>query len=410
MARASTRTLLSLDRFAQIMGVQPIHFNGVFVPDLAPVTTCEQPLMQYDWQTADGVSRESIAVAIADVEARISQWLGFKPLPTFEVDERHAFIGPSSPDLLQSVWYRQPNGQIPAVPLDYGHVVASGIERRDPITLAAAVAYTDDDGDGYDEKATVIVNTTVTDPNEIVCVLPGESGAEEFEVRPIKVSITNGVATIVARREQLVNPTLYERMDTGTRAVDGSVDSNFLTTVDIYRSWHDPSQQVQFLWESIGSSCSCGLSTCQTCYIGAQFGCATMRDYRLGLITGHPAIWDAETQTYLAASYFVPRMPDKARWWYRAGYRDQKRPRPFRDMDQRLERAIAIFAASILERPFCGCKTVEAATQYWREDFSMATQDHTFRATPRLVENPFGPTRGAVEAWRIVRTMALGGR
>jgi hypothetical protein len=411
MARAETKTLLALDRFARIMGAHPLHFNGVFV-EAAPVTTCDQPLMQYDWQTADGVSRESIALAISDAEAKISQWLGFKPLPTFEIDERHAFVQPYAPD-----WFRYDMAQVvhggtaAAVQLDYGHVVAGGIEQRTPIATDASVVYSDDDGDGYKETATVTAVTTVTDVNEIVLVLPGEGGAEEFEVRPIRVSIDPGThtATITCRREQLVIPTLYERLDS-TRAIDGSSDANFLDHADVYRSWHDPSQQVQFLWEAAGSTCGCGSATCQSCYLGAQFGCSTVRDYRLGLISGTPAVWDSTAQTYSFTPYWVARAPDKARWWYRAGYRDQSRPRPFKDMAQRWERAIATLTASSLERPFCGCKTVESITNYWREDFALLTQDHSFRTSAKLLDNPLGTTRGAVEAWRLIRTEALGGR
>lgn len=406
MARAETRTLLPLDRFARIMGVNPLHFNGVFVEGLSPVTACEQPLMQYDWQTADGVSRESIAIAIADAEERIAQWLGFKPLPTFEVDERHAFQRPFSPGLFRYT-LTQLDGRAEAVKLDYGHVVAGGIERRDVIQTSASVTYTDDDADSYSETATISVTTTVEDPNEIVVCLPGEGGAPEFEVRPITVSIVNGAATITMRREQLVIPALYDRLDS-TRAIDGANDSNFLTVVDVYRSWHDPSQQVQFLWENAGNSCGCGTTGCATCYIGAQFGCSTVRDYKLGLISGSPAVWDATTSSYTYSPYFVGRSPDKARWWYRAGYRDQTRARPMREMARKYERAISVMAASVLERPFCGCKTVEAASQYWREDFALLTQDHSFRVSSKLLDNPLGTTRGAVEAWRIIHAEALG--
>lgn len=388
------------------MGVNPLHFNGVFVEGLSPVTTCEQPLMQYDWQTADGVSRESIAIAIADAEERIAQWLGFKPLPTFELDERHAFQRPFSPTL-QRWSLTQPNGQSEAVKLDYGHVVAGGIERRDTIQNSASVTYTDEDADGYFETATIVVPTTVTDPNEIVVCLPGEGGAPEFEVRPITVSIVNGSATITMRREQLVIPALFERLDSN-RAIDGMVDANFLTIVDVLRSWHDPSQQVQFLWENANSGCGCGSVACATCYIGAQFGCSVVRDYRLGLISGSPALWDESTSSYTYSSYFVGRSPDKARWWYRAGYRDQTRARPFREMARKYERAISVMAASVLERPFCGCKTVEAASQFWREDFALLTQDHSFRVSSKLLDNPLGTTRGAVEAWRIIHAEALG--
>lgn len=405
MARAETKTLLALDKFAKIMGSHPLHFNGVQHDTLAPATTCGQPLMQYDWQTADGISRESIATAIADAEARISQYLGFKPLPVFEVDERHSVPTPRDPSLLRGGLMNVLGLGI-SMQLDWGHVVAGGVEVRTPITVNAPIVYTDEDVDGYPETATITVATTVTDENEIALLLPGES-TSEFEIRPISVSIFGGVATITARREQLVIPALFERLDS-TRAIDGAGASNFLTIVDVYRIWHDPSQQAQFLWENQFGSCGCAITTCATCYLGAQFGCTLVRDYRLGLITGQPALWNTETQAYEFTAFGVGRAPDRARFWYRAGYRDQTRRRPMREMDQRWERAIAAYAVTFMDRPFCSCRNVENITHYWMEDLATSSPDRTNRLSNKWLDNPLGTTRGALHAWRLIRTEALG--
>jgi len=406
VARSETRTLLSLDRFARVLGANPLHFNGV-VHDLAPATTCGQPLMQYDWQTADGVSREAIALAIADAEARISEYLKFKPLPVFEVDERHSIGRPLDPTLFA---YKMVGAgyQSIATEMDWGHLVAGGIEQRTAIALNAVVTYSDDDGDGYKEKATLTIGTTVTDPNEIALFMPGESGAPEFEVRPIKVTISGGSATIVARREQLVIPDLFERLDSN-KAIDGSNDANFLPTADVYRIWHDPSQQVQFLWENNFGSCGCGISACPTCFLSAQFGCTTVRDYRLGLITGQPAVWNDVTLNFESTYYAIGRSPDRARFWYRAGYRDKTRARPFQEMDLRYERAIAAYAVTFLDRPFCGCDNVENITNRWKEDLAKVSPEvGTSRLSAKWLDNPLGTTQGALHAWRLIRNQALG--
>lgn len=406
MARATSRTLLSLDAFAKIMGMHPLHFNGVEVQDLAPATTCGSPLTQYAWQSANAVAREDIANAIADAEARIAQYTHFKLAPTFEVDERHRWarsggvVGP---------WGRPTN---PSVKTDYGHLIAGGVEGKTLIAGAAAVTYTDTDGDGYSETATVVANTTVTDANEIALFYPGESADRAWEIRPITVAISGGVVTIRTRREQMVNPGLLEGFS--GRSVDGLDSAQFLANADVYRMWHDPSQQVQFLWEGPNwGMCGCGVSTCQTCLLTAQFGCTTVKDYRIGLIGASSATWNSVTSAYESAPAAVWRPPDRVRLWYRAGYRNQTgAKRPMVDMDPRWQRAVAYFATALLARPMCMCENVTAAVSHWQNDLakSVASQGagENFRLDSALLGNPFGTTRGGIYAWNVFRREAIG--
>ena len=80
MARANTPTLLSLDRFAQILGVPPAHFAGGYTATVFPVTSsCSQVWFQHAWQAADKVGREELAVAIAGAEGDIASELGYWP-------------------------------------------------------------------------------------------------------------------------------------------------------------------------------------------------------------------------------------------------------------------------------------------------------------------------------------------
>lgn len=411
MARSDTLTSLPLDRYAALMGMNPLHFNGV-VSDVSPVTVCGQPMMQFDWQAVDAVSRESLAWAIADAEQRIAQYLKFKLLPTFEFDERHSMGRPAGPEAFRSRLIG-PSGLGAAIRLDWGHVVAGGIERRELVTANAPVVYTDDDADGYLETATVTVSTSATDPNEIALVMPGEGGDALWEIRPIKVSISSGICVIVARREQLVIPAVSLGFATGARAVDGADPTMFLPSIDVYRVWHDPSQQVQFLWESPAwGGCGCGGVSCQTCYLSAQFGCSVVRDYRLGLIAGTPAIWNTATSAYEFTQYALNRAPDRARFWYRAGYRNQRAKRPMVEMAPQWERAVAMLATTLLERPFCGCSNVENITRYWRDDLAVNSSDTTGgssnRTSNKWLDNPLGTARGAVHAWRIIKNEALG--
>src|SRR5690349_8268967 len=84
MARASTPTLLSLDRFFAISGLHPMHSNQVYHKTVAPTEQpCNQVLLQHNWQMDDGVSREEIAQAIAATEEDLENFLGYPPAPKF---------------------------------------------------------------------------------------------------------------------------------------------------------------------------------------------------------------------------------------------------------------------------------------------------------------------------------------
>ncbi|MHC4709558.1 MAG: hypothetical protein ACYTA3_03815, partial [Planctomycetota bacterium] len=84
MARASTYTLLSLDRWAAIMGINGAHFNGAAASAVMPYTDCCTDIwFQYDWQFHSRVGREELARAIAASERDIAEVLGYWPAPTW---------------------------------------------------------------------------------------------------------------------------------------------------------------------------------------------------------------------------------------------------------------------------------------------------------------------------------------
>lgn len=408
MGRASTRTLLPLDTFAKIMGINPVHFNGIDLPNLSPSVTCGQPMMQYDWQSAGAMSRETLATVIADAEDRISSYVGFKLLPTFEADERHPWPRSVDPSRM-AMGTRTPTGQQAAVKMNWGHVIAAGVRRADLVEANAPIVWSDPDGDGYRQTATITTVTTVTDRNEIALYAPGTLGDPEWEIRPIKVVISGGSAVITLRRELLVIPALQEEFT--SRAVDGSDDANFLPNVDVYRVWHDPSQQVHLLWEG-GSTCGCGNSGCTTCYIQGQFGCAVVRNYRLGLVAASAGAWNSDTSTFESAQLALGRAPDSARFWYRAGYRDATVPRSMHEMYPKWARAVAHLAAGSLEHPLCECQNTAHQLSYWRDDLSFVkgtqSSSESYRTSARTLDNPFGSTRGALVAWRAMRMEQIG--
>ena len=416
MARAETITKLSLDRWAKIIGINPLHFNGVYDPE-RPTTPCSQPWMQFPWQAADRVGREEVAQAISDAEADIERELGYRLLPTWEIDEWHRSERPNRPELF-NLSMTEVRGFAQTVKADWNYLVTGGVRQKDELELAAALdPWADDDDDGYFEVGNITGGVTVeagTPACEIHIYYPGYAGADEWEIRPINVTVADTTATITFRREQCVLSELYDDLvpdadDSHMRGVDGSDDTNFLETVDVYRVYNDPQTQATFMWEPLGIGCGCNGSGCYQCQYATQTGCLMLRsEPRLSVVSYRPAVWNATNLDFDAAELAVNRTPDIVRLYYYAGWREKRLDCPTIVMDPQWERTVAQYAASKLDRPICECNNVRAWVEHWQRDLAIAKQDEFIKVSEKILDNPFGTTRGAIQAWKRVKAQAIG--
>ena len=390
MARAETYTLLPLDRFARIAGIHPLHFNQVELHDIAPAETCDMPLLQYSWQNADRVGREEIAQAISSAEQFLADLLGFYPVSNWIADEIQQLPKGVQAELFAANLF-SPNGLRSPIRLDKCYLQVGGKQAKTAIGLAQAIVYSDTDADTYNETATIVIATTVTESEEIRVYYPGHSGEDAWEIRPIEVSIAAGIATITFRRELCVLETHLESFT--TRAVDGLIDANFLDTTDVYRVYNDVSQQVQFIWE-----------TPDAVGFSVQTGAMLVKDGRLGFITVQPASWSTTDEEYTYECFDLGRRPNRIIVNYRSGWMYKS---SYIKMEPIWERAITYLALASLDRPLCGCKTLEAFTQYWKESLAqrVSTQGRStsFQLSKRVLDNPFGTTRAAMYAYDLVR-------
>lgn len=400
-------TLLSLPRFAEIVGIHPLHFMGVEQnPSVAQgqAPYCVKPIFQYSWQHADAVSREEIAYVISDVEQRIANELGYFLGPKWVSEEIVVGEKPYNP-VITGLGNYNVRGERQANKFKWGNIISGGREGLAVIQAGAAIVYTDVDGDGYAETATITQATTVTDPSEIAIYYPvGDgvltAGDPTWQIRPISVSISGGVATIVTRRERLAKANLLTTLNPGG-SISGANNSNFLTTVDVYRRHNDPSKQVEFYWRS---GCTfCGSSGCTNCTLAVQNGCLAIADHRLGIVTAAPGEYDADDNVFSAGTFTECRQPDYMKVWYRSG---------FRSTPLTWELAVAHLTLAELDRPICSCHTIEHVTRYWAEDLALlvGTQAKTksWKLSQDDLSNPFGTTRAALETWRLVKQDRLG--
>lgn len=409
--RADIVTKLSLYRWAQIMGIHPLHFAGVYVTNLVEPTGCVQPWLQHIWQDADRVGREDVAEAIAQAETDIERLLKFRLLPSWEIDEWRPTTRPYHTELF-NLYATDIRGYRDAVRADWGHFVSGGTEKKDLIPRSSAIAWSDPDGDVlYEELGTVTVATTVTDPCEIAVYYPGKNGADEWEIRPINVSIAAGVATITFRREQAVLEALMESFAAEGVDGDNTKDANFLAAVDVYRHWNDPQTQVTLSWEPTGA-CSCGSTICPACAHTVQSGCLHSHgDPRLSILAYTPADWDAADESFCSTAMAVGRAPDVVRLYYYAGLRAKGLTCPTLQMDRGWERIVAYYAASLLERQVCDCPNVHAGVDRWRQDLAFsggADELASYNLTEEDLGNPLGTRRGAIFAWKRIKQEAIG--
>lgn len=399
MARASTETLVSLDTFARIFGINPIHFNQVQIIGLMESAVCDSPLIQHAWQDADRASREEIATAIADAERLFSETVGFKIAPAWE-DETVPYYRPARPELISNS-IRDVRGFYNSISANWKYLIEGG-QRATTLIINAPVVYSDADADTYFETATILAATTVTDPEEIKIFYPGKAGDTTYEIRPITVTIAGGIATITCRRELLVNLDLQESLD--ANAVDGLIDANFLSTVDVYRVYNDPSVQGRLIW--IGTT---GCGTCTACTKSYQNACLNIDNAQIGSVKVEPAEWDAVDLEFDPSALSACRAPDSIRLWYRAGwqYKNSKI-----NVDPLWERVICYLAAAQLHRCPCGCKSVTNYIEYWQEDLALRQASPSgsvsYNFNSKQFENPFGTRRGHIYAWRYAQRY-LGG-
>lgn len=404
-------TLLSIHRWAKVMGITPLHFAGAITPGLNPMVmpaegSCGSIWHKYDWQAFDQVSQMQIADLIHEAEQDIARFLGYYPAPMFIADDNRPYPRPYlKPFFGNGVSLR---GSLKTIKASYGKIISTG-QRSVTLVGTATVAggalvYSDPDGDGFAELATITLATALTDPQEIKLYFTGYSGQLEWEVRPLDVvSISGGTLTIQLDSWLLIEPELYDAYPTsdGTEAIDVSTTANFVAAVDVYREVISPTvRSAQFTWEGVYVPCDeVGVDACDGL---SQDGCALVRDAHAGMIVPIPSAYSDSSGAWESADWTGTREPDSVKLWYYAGERSQAFLRGTTNDPLSVEwaRLIAYLAAARLERPPCACGNIVSLHEWLAEDVSMSVPGRSFFVPQNILDNPFGTRRGEIMAWR----------
>ena len=385
MSRADTPTLLSLDHYSEILGLDPRHFNQMKCNAFPVVSTCESIWYQYDWMDKGKASREGLARAIAQAEQMIMNELEFSPAPRWFEAEKHTY--PRQDRVLTNygtIYYPAQNqDRRKTVTTRYGYFIEGGRKKIDAIGSNRPVQYIDLDGDGFKEIARVTVpyinaNTSLT--KEGIGVFPSTDTDEIKRIRGLKIGLTNTQVIIEGQSSQFVHPINWQ-IDAAINGDDATV---FLDEVFVY--YIHTSEQgtsfapVVFEWER----------STEINFVTAS-GVLRARNPNLGIVTLVPAVWDSATSTWLAAYFNITDEPYYANLYYRAGFPVNYQGR----MAAPFDRAVAALATSLLTEPICGCGGSEKLAQEWQ---SRPTSPVAFEQ----LTAPFGPKNGAWEAWLII--------
>lgn len=416
MARADIHTLLSLDRYARIMGINPAHFNSGSGATVMPADgTCDDFWFQYAWQKGDRASRDELAQAIADAEREIAQVLGYWPAPKFIEKEMHQYRRHHRPD----VWGTGVNSQALTKGLrtKWGKFILGG-QRKVTLIDTATVAggelvLSDDDGDGFTETATVTVATTETSPRDLKCYFVDKSGAQAWEIRPPRSKrIAGGNVIFTFWVWQLIDPDLWEALPQsgGVSGVNLDDSASFVTSVEVYKEEVDHTEEsVQFFWEPevevlTGIICSsCQGAGCPICSLTVQDGCVYPRNVVTGEVVANTGTYDADEGTWVKSTAAVCREPDQIKLWYYAGDLSDEylAGSSYDPLSDHYAQAIAWLATARLSRPPCGCGSTNERFEYLRRDLSKI-DEVSYTTVFQTLDNPFGSRRGEVMAWKRI--------
>lgn len=408
-------TLLSLARFAKMVGIAPLHFAGASAPSTHPMvfpigSSCGDVWPHYDWQKSDQVSHESLAYAIKDAEEALAREVGYFAAPMWIAGEEQMYPRDFYRESIHQVY--DVRGFPKGLTTRYGKII--GVGKRAVTLLAAptvaggSLTYQDNDSDGLFETANITLNNlTVTNLCEIKVYFSGMGGAQEWEIRPYKnATLVGGTLTMNFESWLFIDPDELGRYptDDGFQAVDLSTVSPLVNTVDVYRVYNDSTQaSCELKWENISGLCAeCGGTGCPACSDTEQDGCIQVRDSKAGIIVPVPATYDT---SWSIASFDVCRAPDKVELYYQAGDISNEYSRgiscdPLSDM---WAWCIIWLTIARLERPPCSCNRLKNMFDYLREDLSRSASEGSYFQGIELTTNPFGTHRGEMMAWKRVK-------
>lgn len=442
MARADTYTLLPLDTYAQIMGLNPLHFNGARLPGVSPepftsrgqntaaggsVLADGRPIwQQYAWKDQGSISREELARIIRQAEEDIANFLGYWPAPDWTAQEYHLYPRHHRVEVYQRGINAR--GQLKSVKTRWGKVIQAGRRNTDlvgtPTVAGGGLVYSDPNSDGWNTLATITQATTVTNECEIKLYYPNYSGAREWEIRPLRsVSISGGVATITVDSWLMFDEDVINAIPTASvDSINAGTSGNYLQSVEVRRDYTDFTEaSAQFFWEREAASTitdsltdctclSCGGLGCESCSLISQNGCFSIRNAESGMVAPIPATYDSDDARWEKDQWTECREPDAVKVWYYSGNYSERwlRGETCTPLTSKFARLIAILATARIPygEGHRNVTPISAQLEWYTRDLAESGGNvNTVFTPPDILNNPFGTKRGEAEVYRSLHSL-----
>lgn len=394
MARASTYSLLSIDEWAQILGISPFEINQFQYPGTKSAQ-CNDVLYQFAWQK-DHLSREEIGQAIADAERMIADELLYWPAPHYEIAEPVTYPRPYQRELFG--YAGTPRGEWKSASARWHRILSGGLLNRTSIgTISGAdLVKLDEDADGVFETFTATITDaaigTITDASELALYFEladrhGEPLDETWRIRPVRVTIVGNTATFRGHRTLLSTPTAEFAVN--AQAKDAKVDTNYVTSVECWRTFTDTSSTAALPYQGVAE-----WKTIPGCADDCTFAinpiCINQQKYEQGEFfadLGNACDWP-----------FPDREPDRLAINYVSGV-----PLVNGRMDRFYAEIVAKLSVSLLANEKCGCERTNRIIDKLRAPV-LKFQDKSADATSFAEsENAFPMTYGAQWAYARVK-------
>ena len=338
-----SQVAMYLDRYAELMMLEPCGFNGV-----------NKPTTNYDSQCVGIVGqsqRDSLAMYLLQAEQMREDELGFHVGHKWD-SEQHEITGNNPFDL------------------EWKHLVEVGYPTRTEIELAVALDHGTapfSTANEPNDPVTIAVNVPTTVPNSEIRVYYPDEPDEMRRIYPSAFSRVGTALTISLPRCRLVKPEYNDDRDDPISYYDSDP---FLETVDVYRFYADVSVGAEFAW--IKANCAD-----DDCVPNCQPACPMIIGpdaYRLSIVHVFPATYSAGAWMR-SNCYTYNGLPDYLRITYVSGKTSMT------DDIYTIR-----LAHTLMPRPPCSCDIVKGK---WEEDNVVLDRQYS----------PYGSKRGQIDTW-----------
>lgn len=372
--------LLSIDQFAQTLGLHPwvvAQVGSNLPPGTGKMCQCAMYETASARQDADGFSRADMAHAIHAAENIFAQQTGYYPAPKVLTDTKQPFplpLGRYEP--------------IPSLRLKYGYVQSIGtptLTLLNTVNLTRETTTDDDLKDSFTATVTVPSGTSADQIRAYFTVTDRDGlDKRDWEIRPIRVSISGTTATIQGDAYLLAKPRHIRLMPPISLAADD--DDTYVEQIEVWRQTIDSCAQGELTWtEGNCSSTPCSPITKQACF-------NLIPDPERGEISVGSLMNDCAVSKQLDRA----TLPDTYTVHYTAGYPLQENGL----MDEWHAQIISWLAAALMPCESCACGCIKDMLKEYRNPPTYDKDEPKLSLPPAFLAKMGGKPRwGAILAY-----------